>query len=232
VTTARYDDHADYYDELVRQWGEGTFRTLLRKLLGLGTGRCLDVGCGTGFRTRLLSELGWQPVGVDISQAELRIASQQRRLRRLVCADAGRLPIRSSSLAASVSLTTHTDVDDWPGLLEEVARVLRPGGVFVYAGLHPCFVGPFAKVLDDGGRHLVDGYRETGLRFEAPAFRDGLRTRVGARHIPLAELLNSVIAAGFRLERLVEDDDQPLPGMLAFRAVLSRPGPGPGGGRS
>jgi ubiquinone/menaquinone biosynthesis C-methylase UbiE len=32
----------------------------------------------------------------------------------------------------------------YPTVLREVARVLRPGGVFVHVGVHPCFCGGFA----------------------------------------------------------------------------------------
>jgi len=35
----------------------------------------------------------------------------------------------------------HTDVDDFAAVVREVARVLSPGGRFVYVGTHPCFVG-------------------------------------------------------------------------------------------
>jgi SAM-dependent methyltransferase len=44
-----------------------------------------------------------------------------------------------------VSEFTHTDVDDFAVLAAETRRVLRPGGRFVYVGLHPCFTGPLAE---------------------------------------------------------------------------------------
>ena len=44
-----------------------------------------------------------------------------------------------------------------------------------------------------------------------------MRARVGARHMPLDDLLNAVLAAGLTLERLAESPGDP-PGMLAFRA--------------
>ena len=33
---------------------------------------------------------------------------------------------------------SHTDLDAWPAALREARHVVRPGGPFVYVGVHPC----------------------------------------------------------------------------------------------
>jgi hypothetical protein len=99
----------------------------------------------------------------------------------------------------------------------ECARVLRGGGAFVYAGAHPCFVGPYAH-RTDAGVVVPPGYWDERLQFEAPGFGDGVRRLAGARHVPLAALLNHVAGAGLVLERAEELRDDP-PGILALRAV-------------
>jgi hypothetical protein len=40
---------------------------------------------------------------------------------------------------------------------------------------------------------------------------------VGMRHVPLAELLNSVITAGLRIGKVVEPGDDPIPAVLGIR---------------
>lgn len=47
-------------------------------------------------------------------------------------ADATQLPFPDGSFDAAFSTFTHTDFDDFRGALQEVLRVLRDGGRFVY----------------------------------------------------------------------------------------------------
>ena len=79
-------------------------------------------------------------------------------------------------------------------MLREVARVLRPGGRFVHVGVHPCFVGAFA----DWGQHprvVVDArYADRSRSFDSWN-ASGVRVRVGAWHLPLADLVNATVAA-------------------------------------
>jgi hypothetical protein len=52
---------------------------------------------------------------------------------------------------------------------------------------------------------LHPGYRQVGWRPDSPHFSPtGLGRGVGARHVPLAELLNALLAARLRLERVEE----------------------------
>ncbi|WP_156325870.1 hypothetical protein [Nonomuraea sp. SBT364] len=43
-----------------------------------------------------------------------------------------------------------SDIADFAGLLGEAARVLRPGGLPLFYGMHPCFNGPHIEPRDDG----------------------------------------------------------------------------------
>ena len=162
----------------------------------------------------LLQELGWQVEGVDISADQLRIARGRVEI-ELVQADAAELPFEDERFDAVAALMIHTDVDDYAAVLAEAARVLRRRGVLVHVGLHPCFFGHFSEPHEEG-RLLRPGYHETELSFQGwdPG---GVRVRVGARHVPLADLLNAVLDAGLTLERVVESRGDP-PGVLAFRA--------------
>jgi hypothetical protein len=100
----------------------------------------------------------------------------------------------------------HTDVDDVAPVFAEVARVLRPAGRLVFLGVHPCFVGHFVESRDGGAQVVLHaGYRHAGWHQDSPHFSPtGLGRRVGARHVPSAELLNALLAAGLRLERVEE----------------------------
>ena len=223
VSPARYDGLADWYET----WSErpavagfsGEGAEVVLGLLGPGPGRCLDIGCGGGRLVVALAEAGWTASGVDLSEDQLRVAESRAGAvaEMLLQADASTLPFTDGEFDAVVSTFTHTDLDDPKSAFREAARVLRAGGRFVYAGAHPCFVGPYAHATEDGVL-VPPGYWDERLHFDAPGFGDGVRRLAGARHLPLAGLLNHVAAARLVLDRVEEVHGDP-PGILAFRAV-------------
>jgi SAM-dependent methyltransferase len=218
--TARYDGLADWYDEEFQPEPlQGDAWQTVRPLIGEGQGRLLDLGCGTGAYSGALAELGWSVVGVDVSDDMLRRARDKGV--DVVLSDGSSLPFADESFDAAVSVFTHSDFDDFPGAVHEVGRVLRPGAAFVYAGVHPCFVGPHScYVRAIGVPQLHEGwYWRAGHYMEAPGISpDGLRARFGASHLTLAALLDSFIDAGFRLERVLEEPrSRHYPYILALR---------------
>jgi ubiquinone/menaquinone biosynthesis C-methylase UbiE len=215
---ARYDDVAEWYDAefATSELGLSARRIVLR-LLGDGPGHLLDVGCGGGAHAVAFAERGWTVTGVDVSNAQLELA--RSRGLEVVEADAEALPFEDETFDAAVSVFTHTDVADFPAVLREAARVLRPAGALVYLGVHPCFVGPHAFVHDRDVPELHPGYRDTSYRTEAPGiWGEGIRAKVGATHLPLGLFLHAFLDAGFAFERFEEPAGRDYPHILALRA--------------
>jgi SAM-dependent methyltransferase len=213
---ARYDGVAEWYDA---QLGTAPHRQeVLRANLPAGKGPCLDIGCGTGRDLAVIAEFGWIPVGVELSTDQLRLA--RRRSNRLVQGDAERLPIRSSVFAMAVSSWTSTDVEHFDRMLSEVARVLVPGGRFLFYGVHPCFNGPHVEECSDGSRLVHTSYREARRHLSAPWWgADGIRTKAGGmRHVPLADFINAFVAAGLPIDYVSEPDEEPVPWGIVVRA--------------
>jgi SAM-dependent methyltransferase len=220
TTGARYDGIADWYDtEFQPAPLESETWAVLSRLLGEGTGPLLDVGCGTGAYAAGIAALGWDYTGVDASEDMLRRAREKGAT--AVRADAAALPFADASFAAGVSVFTHTDLDDFAGVLQEVVRVLRPGAPFVYIGVHPSFVGPHS--VYDVDRQTPElhpnWYRRTGRYDEAPGIwrASGVRVKVGASHLPLGLYLQTFLDAGLRLEQVEEPGGREYSFGLAFR---------------
>ncbi|MFD2763100.1 class I SAM-dependent methyltransferase [Micromonospora eburnea] len=218
MTTAAYDAIADWYEEYASDTSADYMdrvRRQLAGLLGTGPGRCLDLCCGTGVHAAQLRRLGWDPVGVDLSAGQLRHARGRLPVAR---GDAARLPVADASVPAVTCVLGHTDLPDYPAVIAEAARVLAPGGRFVHVGVHPCFCGAFAD-RSDPGRIVIDGgYAERERTFRSWN-TTGVRARVGAWHLPLADLLNAVTAAGLTVTRVQESGSTPVPDVLALQAT-------------
>ena len=218
-SAARYDGFADWYESFNAPLAEAN-RDLIVGLLGPGSGLCLDLGCGTGLYFDAVRETGRVPVGIDFSADQLAIT---RGRGPCVRADGAALPFADAAFPAVTMLWISTDVDDFAGAVREAARVLLPGGLLVFAGVHPCFMGPHIEYREDGGRIVHPTYRIADWHEAQPWWkRTGVRARVGMRHVPLADLVQAFLDAGLVLETILEPEPQrPVPPGLALR--LRRP---------
>jgi SAM-dependent methyltransferase len=94
----------------------------------------LDIACGSGPMSRELAQPGRTIVGIDISEHELALAAQ-RGPGPWVRGDALALPFADGSVSAVTSSMGLVVVQPLTRVLEEISRVLRPGGVL--AGIAP-----------------------------------------------------------------------------------------------
>jgi SAM-dependent methyltransferase len=223
MRSAAYDEIADWYETeflgvqspggaLPEGDALGIDRTL-RDLLGPGQGRCLEIGCGTGVRAAVVRELGWTPVGAELSVGMLRHVHGRLPVSQ---ADVTRLPFRDSSFPGVIAVMVHTDMPDYRPALREAARVLRPGGTMVHVGVHPCFCGGFADRSDPAAVVIRPGYLDSHWTKEAWTDR-GVRAKVGATHLPLPALMHAFLDAGLTLQRFAEGG-APSPIVLAVKA--------------
>lgn len=167
----------------------------------------LEVGCGSAMCSRWLVGQGARPVAFDVSSGMLRHARQgetkTRRQVDLVQADAQVMPFRGDSFDLAFSAFGAVPfVADSAGVMREVARVLKPGGRWVFAVSHPIrWVFP-----DDPG---PDGLTARMSYFDRSAYcefdEDGNETYV-EHHRTMGDRIRELVGAGFRLLDLIEPE--------------------------
>ena len=96
--------------------------------------RVLDVACGEGYGAALLARVAADVLGVDVSEeaiAHARRAYAAMANLRFECAPCTRLPLADGSVEVAVSFETIEHIAEQAQFLDELARVLAPGGVLV-----------------------------------------------------------------------------------------------------
>ncbi len=145
-------------------------RALLPPLVGATV---VDLGCGTGDLSLYCAEQGAESVlAFDLSAKMLDVARERNRHPnvRFVRAAMEDLSLASGAADVVVSSFALHYVRDYPALVSNVMRWLRPGGALVFSVEHPIVTANAAGqdwARDDAGRRLhwpVDDYAQEGER--------------------------------------------------------------------
>jgi 2-polyprenyl-3-methyl-5-hydroxy-6-metoxy-1,4-benzoquinol methylase len=224
-TPARYDEISDFYLSVVgMDLGDETAAALVDLLGDVDRAHVLDLACGHGRIARELARRGARVDGVDVSEALLDIARAAEEEHRLGIA------YRNSDVTASDALAGETfdavacnhglaDIDDLDGTIATVARVLRPGGRFVFSLLHPCFPGWGDNTPSSWPRE--GGYYAEGWWL---ASNPGIRGKVGSNHRTLSTYFNTLVRHGLAVEEVAEPEAAPR---VRARHAAEQPGAGP-----
>ncbi|MEV6282407.1 Maf family nucleotide pyrophosphatase [Kribbella sp. NPDC051770] len=194
-----YDEaEAAIYDET--RGGETRARAAaeaVNRLIPSGTARVLELAVGTGIVGAELVALGNLVHGVDLSPAMLKHA-RYRLPGHVAAADVGHLPVADRRCDAVVAIWLLHLLDDTEGVIAEVARVLRPGGVFITttekseASRYAAGRSPDDTRSGDALSHLVARGAEHGLVLDgATTFEGPLRGGPGIPVYPLVRFRKS-----------------------------------------
>jgi SAM-dependent methyltransferase len=124
--------HTLYYSDVVENAAPGVIAALRRA--GIRSKVILDLGCGGGqLSSRLLHE-GYEPVGVDVSPAMIRLARRRAPKARFICGSITDIALPQCSAASAIGeifnyLPSKAAIRRAFG---NIFRSLEPGGLFVF----------------------------------------------------------------------------------------------------
>jgi SAM-dependent methyltransferase len=244
---ADWDAYADEYQHthgpFLRDVGfiwspEGVDETEVRLLGEVAGQEVLEIGCGAAQCARWLVARGARAFGLDLATRQLqharRIDEQTGVAVPVVCGTATALPFADRRFDVVFSAFGALQfVADAALAVAEVARVLRPGGVFAFSVTHPIRW----SMPDDPTRA---GLVVTSSYFDRTPYvevDDEGRTTYVEHHRTLGDWIGLLDAAGFRTTDLLEpawpaghdrvwggwgpERGALIPGTAIFRAVLS-----------
>ncbi|MEO3765139.1 class I SAM-dependent methyltransferase [Streptomyces sp. B5E4] len=172
--------------------------TLLRMLGDVRGRRLLDAGCGNGYVSRILAGHGAQVVGVEPTDVMCAFAREREvELRQgitYVQADLTRLPDLGAPFDAVVCSMVLMAIPDWKPAMRACVEAVRPGGLFVFALVHPAFE-QLLSTWQKHGEYRLQRYLEEYEIVGAVA---------SDFHRPLSAYLNELASLGCRLREVAE----------------------------
>ncbi len=220
------------WDRIAPAWdafmGEGgSFQRVLigpvvERLLAVRDGDAvLELACGNGALARRLATMGAHVTASDVSAVFLEIArgrtsaAQAERItyQQLDATDEAAITaLGIGRFAAAVCIMGIMDMAEVAPLMRGVRAVLRPGGCFVFAVMHPCFNGdPLTRVLlqeeRDGAVITTRAVQVSHYLTPRAALGLGITTQPEPHWYflrPLSLLLGAAFSAGFVLDALEE----------------------------
>lgn len=214
IAWARTSEHDGFWD--------GTWPALRQLLPAPTAGAVLDLGCGEGRAGRELLKLGYRVIGTDRSSTLTRAAAASCQAMPVVLADAAALPFADHSSDLVVACMSLLDIDDFPGAVHEIGRVLRPGGQLCMAVVHPFISAQDEQTMHSASLRVSQPYLQP-RRYVDRIERDGLGMTFSSMHRPLSAYTSALFANGMVLSALTETGDGVIPWLLAARADKIRP---------
>lgn len=161
--------------------------------------RVLDLGCGYGLVTQKIFKWGGHAVGVDISENMIALARQENPEVEFRVGQLNHLPFddQTFDIVAS-SLVMHYVKELGPGFAE-VARILRPGGDFVFTMHHPMNEAFEIDKSTCDGRPVLQPYFHNDLYYWRMCGTD-----IPSFHHTFEDVIKNLKSAGLVLHDLTE----------------------------
>lgn len=227
-TADPWESHAAWWQEEFTDGADPEYVEQILPLIGsrlIESGTVLDIGCGEGQISRLATRAGLAVIGIDPAFAQVSEALRRSRRDGGAVPAGGRdlyaqgsaldLPVADGSIDMAIACLVFEHIPDVDGALREVARVLAPGGRFLFLLNHPLLQTPGSGWIDDRMIDPPELYWRVGPYLEEADVVEEVEKDVFIRffHRPLSRYLNTAFDAGLSLTRMLEP--APPAGFLA-----------------
>jgi SAM-dependent methyltransferase len=218
-----WESHADWWQAGFTEGADAEYEEQILPMAAQhleGARTVLDVGTGEGQIARLALHhdhaTAETVVGIDPTWAQIQTAAQRAKGPAYARAEAARLPFPSRTFDAVVACLVFEHIDDVDHAIAEVARVLQPGGRFLFFLNHPLLQTPGSGWIDD--RILDEQYWRIGLYLHEDKTVEEVEKDVFIPfiHRPLSRYVNALADNGLLIVRM--DEPAPPPGFLARAA--------------
>lgn len=226
-----WETHATWWQD---GFSEGADPEYVEQILPLaadllaGRRRVLDVGTGEGQVARLVADGGADfVVGVDPTVAQVREAARRGGGPSYLRSGAASLPFADGAFDAVVACLVFEHIEAVDAAIDEVARVLGPGGRFAFFLNHPLLQTPGSGWIDDQVLDPPEQYWRIGPYLDEDHSIEEVEKDVFIPfiHRPLSRYVNALVDAGLVLRHMLEPP--PPPGFLArareYEAAASIP---------
>ncbi|MFN0027324.1 MAG: class I SAM-dependent methyltransferase [Acidimicrobiales bacterium] len=214
-----WERHADWWQEGFTDGADPEYEEQILPLAAHflhGARRVLDVGCGEGQIARLAVAGGAElVVGVDPTRAQIRLALQRAGGPSYARSGADGLPFADDAFDAVVACLVFEHIEAVDAAIAEVARVLQPGGRFLFFLNHPLLQTPSSGWIDDQILDPPEQYWRIGPYLVEELSIEEVEKNVFIPfiHRPLSRYVNALADNGLLVTRMVEP--APPPGFLA-----------------
>jgi SAM-dependent methyltransferase len=207
VGDSLWERHATWWQEGFTDGADPEYEEQILPLIANllhGARRVLDVGCGEGQVSRRIAGLGAEVVGLDPTAAQIRVAHQRGGAARYIRARSEEIPSPNASFDAVVLCLALEHVDPFEPAINEVARVLASGGLFLLFLVHPLLQSPGSGWVED--LNSGDHFWRIGPYLQDDVAIDEIAPDVHLEfaHRPLSRYIHAMGQAGLLIEDMLE----------------------------
>lgn len=143
----RFDEFCSIFPEEINSY-DFRVKAVLEFLGGPSNKKILDLGCGKGRFSRKIKDYGFlNIIGVDPSIELIKIAEKNNKDIKFIQASATGMPFKNNEFDFLICVETLEQIPNTEKAIQEMARVLKPGGKVLVIdknilSLHPSYFVP------------------------------------------------------------------------------------------